>query len=116
MSVRGLDPLVVLLLRLDDVEAGLLVEVDGTLVVHLDVEEDGVDVAVLFDDAHNVVEHRLAHPEPAVGGQAAQGHDVELPRPRVGVGVDAAADGAHDDVVEEGQLGEFASLEKQMGS
>ena len=57
VRVRGLDLLVILLLRLHNVESEPLVEVDGGVVVDLDVQEDGVKVAVLLYNVHHVIEH-----------------------------------------------------------
>jgi len=56
-----------------------------------------------------VLEHDGADAQPAVRGQASQGHDVQTPL--VLGGVDATADGAHDNVVVVGQFGQFAGLQ-----
>ena len=60
-----------LLLRLDDVKAGPLVELDGRVVVDLHVQQHRVEVAVLLDDVHHVLQHLRADAQAAVGRQAA---------------------------------------------
>ena len=132
VGICRLNPLVVLLFRLHDVKAELLVELDSALVVDLDVEEDGGVVAVLLDDVEHVLQHLGADVESAVGSQAAQGHDIKLggifqvwnmirrmtqsPRRRLphlparALHVDPTAHGPHHDIVEVGQLGELPRL------
>uniref|UniRef100_A0A6B0U4V6 Putative secreted protein n=1 Tax=Ixodes ricinus TaxID=34613 RepID=A0A6B0U4V6_IXORI len=49
VRVRGLYPLVVVLFRLHNLEAKLGVELDGTLVVHLDVQKYAVEISIFLD-------------------------------------------------------------------
>eukprot|EP00916_Digyalum_oweni_P022875 GHVL01037905.1.p2 GENE.GHVL01037905.1~~GHVL01037905.1.p2 ORF type:complete len:105 (-),score=4.13 GHVL01037905.1:96-410(-) len=41
------------------------------------MQEDVVQIAVIFTDLQHVFQHCRANAETSVGGQAAQGHDVE---------------------------------------
>ena len=63
-------------------------------------QEDAVEVAVLLDTLHHVLQHLGADAKVAVGCQAAQRHDVQL-----ALAVDdvhPAAHGAHHDIVKVG--------------
>ncbi len=58
MRIWRLNALVVVLSRLENFKAKLLIKLDGVLVVDLNVKEDTVKVAVLGGD---VVEHVFDH-------------------------------------------------------
>ena len=68
--------LVILLFRLDNIETKLFVELDGRLVVNLDMQKDGGEIAVILHNIEDMLQHLCADSKTPVGGQTAECHDI----------------------------------------
>ena len=65
-----------MLFRLDDIETKLFVELDGRLVVNLDMQKDGGEIAVILHNIEDMLQHLCADSKTPVGGQTAECHDI----------------------------------------
>lgn len=63
MCIRWLDSFVIFLLSFHNFKAKLFVKFDGTLVVHLDVQEDAVKMAIGLDQLQYMVDHQRTDAE-----------------------------------------------------
>lgn len=128
VGIGGLDSLVVILFKINNFEAELLVEFDRADVVHLYVsktewflvistsdESKGIDnlqeyvieASIGFDVLENVIEHHCSNPQASVRIEAAEGHNVEASLIRNGI--NPTANSTNDDII---VIGEFRELSR----
>lgn len=99
MSVCRFDPLVVVLFGLNHIKPEPLIELNGALIVHLNVKKDTVELPIirLLDIIQHMFNHFRADPQSAIRRQTPQSHYIQSSA--IFRGVDTTTDGADHYIV-----------------